>query len=207
MTYDLMNRRSNKTSHHTGVTASLLAIDSYVEAGVPAEKLNLGFAFYVKWFKTLPGSEGGCDINPIGCKTVLMEDPDTGADLGQAGAFSYHDNVPTDLATSWGKAQKEGEYDDVDGGHYFWDQEESIWWSWDTERAIEMKFPKIVSGTGVGGVFAWGLGEDADGWGHLKALSRGYEGWKEGKGGRGGRRCLDDEMLEEFYRKSVREEL
>lgn len=109
MTYDLMNRRDNITKHHTGIQLSLDAIDAYLEAGVPAEKMNLGFAFYTKWYKTEPGSD--CSINPIGCQTVLMEDPETGADLGQAGAFSYHDRVPAALATSWGKAMQHGRYD------------------------------------------------------------------------------------------------
>lgn len=54
MTYDLMNRRDNVTKHHTGIHASKEAIDAYLENGVAAEKVNLGFAFYVKWFKTDP---------------------------------------------------------------------------------------------------------------------------------------------------------
>jgi GH18 family chitinase len=171
MTYDLMNRRDNVTKHHTGITLSMEAVDTYLQNGVPPEKANLGFAFYVKWFKTSP--HGGCHQNPIGCKTVLMEDPMTGADLGKAGAFAWSDEVPSELSASFKKALKGGKYDSEGGGHYFWDAEENIWWSWDTPDAIAKKFPGVVEKVGLGGVFAWGLGEDAGSWSHLKALNAG----------------------------------
>lgn len=75
MTYDLMNRRDNITKHHTGVQLSREAIKAYIDRGGKAEQLNLGYAFYVKWFTT---QHEPCLRNPIGCPTVLMEDPDTG---------------------------------------------------------------------------------------------------------------------------------
>jgi GH18 family chitinase len=173
MTYDMMNRRDSVTKHHTGIGLSLDAVDAYVENGVPPAKVNLGFAFYLKWFKTDP--RGGCDKNPIGCKTVLMEDPVTGADLGQGGGFSWHDGVPPGDVISFNKALVGGKYDDEEGGHYFWDSDENRWWTWDTPQAIAKKFPAIVERKGLGGVFAWGLGEDAPDWDHLKALTAGYQ--------------------------------
>lgn len=84
MTYDLMNRRDNATKHHTGVQLSLEAVDAYMAHGAPADKINLGFAFYTKYFRT----EGkSCAESPIGCPTGLMEDPETGADLGKTGGL------------------------------------------------------------------------------------------------------------------------
>jgi len=171
MTYDLMNRRDSITKHHTGVQSSLDSINAYLENGVPAEMLNLGFAFYVKWFKT--EASGGCNINPIGCRTVLMEDPLTGSDLGQAGAFSWHDQVPPNLKNSFDRALKDPQYDEALGGTYYWDMEENIWWSWDCESNIKGKISKIKQHRGLGGVFAWGLGEDAPHFSHLKALNSG----------------------------------
>jgi GH18 family chitinase len=174
MTYDLMNRRDNITKHHTGLQLSLTTINRYIENGVPPEKANLGFAFYTKWYKTDP--QGGCDKNPIGCKTVLMEDPATGADLGQAGAFSWHDQVPAELEASFKKALSNAKYDNEQGGNYFWDPHANTWWSWDTPEAIKEKIPLIVEKMGLGGVFAWGLGEDAPNWTHLKALTSAVRG-------------------------------
>lgn len=173
MTYDLMNRRDNVTKHHTGLQGSLEAIDAYLNGDVPAEDANLGLAFYVKWFKTDPDAD--CSAQPEGCKTELMEDPNTGADLGKAGAFSWHDAVPSELAPSFLKAQKDGKYDTKGGGYAYWDAEENLWWSWDTPEAISKKFPDIVSSKDLGGVFVWGLGEDAPNFEHLKASNAGVE--------------------------------
>ena len=169
MTYDLMNRRDNITKHHTGIEPSLTAINTYGERGVRPEKMNLGFAFYIKWYKT--DLHSGCDISPIGCKTTLMEDPLTGADLGQAGAFSWHDPVPTEVSASYERAMAYGKYDSEYGGHYYWDPDENLWWSWDTPDVIAKKFPAVMEKKNLGGAFAWGLGEDADGFTHLTALT------------------------------------
>ncbi|KAL9619237.1 MAG: hypothetical protein Q9160_006089 [Pyrenula sp. 1 TL-2023] len=177
MTYDLMNRRDNVTKHHTGIQLSLEAIDAYVRNGLSPGKANLGFAFYVKWFKTDPDSD--CSRTPVGCRTALMEDPQTGEDLGKAGAFSWHDDVPSDLADSFSRAQLHGEYDDDQGGHYYWDPAENLWWSWDTPDAIANKFPGILNPRRLGGVFAWGLGEDANEWRYLRALTSHYHRWSE----------------------------
>jgi len=174
MTYDMMNRRDNVTKHHTGVRLSVEAVDAYLDRGILPTKANLGFAFYVRWFKVDPKSQ--CEKAPIGCQTGLMEDPSTGADLGKAGAFSWHDEVPSDLLTSFQKALGNGVYDYQDGGHYYFDTDDQIWWTWDTPEAIILKFPSIVARKGLGGVFAWGLGEDAERWDHLKALSKGFKG-------------------------------
>lgn len=178
MTYDLMNRRDNITKHHTGIQLSLESINAYLENGVPAHKANLGFAFYVKCFKTDPA--GGCSANPIGCRTPLMEDPETGGDLGETGGFSWHDDVPSELSTSFGKALAGGKYDSEGGGHYFWDAEENWWWTWDTPEAIARKFPAIMEEKKLGGVFAWGLGEDGNEWTHLKALTAGWKRYSRG---------------------------
>lgn len=182
MTYDLMNRRDTVTKHHTGLELSLDSIDAYAENGVPVEKMNLGFAFYVKWFETDP--DGGCDVNPVGCKTLLMEDPITGADLGHAGGFSWHDPVPADVSSSFAKALARGRYDgEHGGGNFYWDNEENRWWSWETPEAIEKKFPAIMKKRALGGAFAWGLGEDAEDFVHLKALTKCINEYDIGRGG------------------------
>ncbi|KAI0380287.1 glycoside hydrolase family 18 protein [Hypomontagnella monticulosa] len=170
MAYDLMNRRDDITKHHTGVQASLDAVHAYVANGAPRHKVNLGFAFYAKYFRT---EREPCAKNPIGCPTGPMEDPETGVDLGRAGSFSWRDAVPKDVANSFKKALSEGQYDNVGGGYYYWDPEEAIWWTFDTPAAIAKKFPAIVEKESLGGVFAWGLGEDAPKWSHLKALNAG----------------------------------
>jgi GH18 family chitinase len=177
MTYDLMNRRDNVTRHHTGIDGSITAVDEYIANGVPAEKVNLGFAFYVKWFRTDPNAAAECARSRIGCRTVLMEDPTTGDDLGKAGAFSWHDTVPEDVNPSFQRALERGAYDERGGGYYFWDEQEDLFWSFDTVDAIARKVPAVLEERGLGGVFAWGLGEDAPAFEHLRALTGAYRGY------------------------------
>lgn len=179
MTYDLMNRRDTVTKHHTGIAGSLETLDAYLDAGAPAEKLNLGFAFYIKYFQ-IPRracNESGSASPGIGCPTGPMEDPITGADLGRTGGFSYHDAVPAEVANSFRKALSEGTYDEVGGGYYYLDDdtgmEDDLFWTFDTPDAIGKKFPLVVEAKGLGGVFAWGLGEDAPEFAHFKAVADG----------------------------------
>lgn len=174
MTYDMMNRRDNVTKHHTGIALSLTAIDTYISNGVPASKANLGFAFYVKYFKADPNAN--C-TNPVGCRTTLMEDPVTGADLGQTGGFSWHDDIPSDVADSFNRALTQGSYDAQGGGCYYLDSQEHLWWTFDNADAIARKFPAIVKNRDLRGIFAWGLGEDAPKFEHLQALTKGFDEW------------------------------
>ena len=180
MAYDLMNRRDTVTKHHTSVQLSLEAVETYVSNGAAPQKLNLGFAFYAKYFQT---EHGSClaSPSPVGCPTLLLENPTTGADLGRAGAFSWHDQVPLNVADSFTRAIHEGQYDETEGGFYFWDSEANLWWTFDTPDAIKRKFPLVVRRKHLGGVFAWGLGEDAPLFEHLDALNEGIREYSSAK--------------------------
>jgi GH18 family chitinase len=170
MTYDLMNRRDNVTKHHTGLHLTMEGIDAYLAAGAAPHMINLGLAFYVKWFKT---EHDACAERgtPIGCPTGPMEDPETGGDLGRAGGFSWHDAVPDEVQHSFERALDHGQYDGQGGGYYFWDEDEDLWWTFDMPDAITKKFPMLQS-KNLGGVFAWGLGEDAPAFEHLDAVNQ-----------------------------------
>lgn len=167
MSYDLMNRRDTTVKHHSGVAASRAAVQRYIDRGAPASQLNLGLGYYVKWFLI----EDGCDPDrPVGCPTQLLEDPETGADLGKVGGFSWHDETPNDVVDSFARARSQGVYDE-DGSYGYWDEKELRWWSFDTPLVIETKMQELVGGMSLGGVFAWGLGEDAPEFVHLKATT------------------------------------
>jgi len=100
MTYDLMNRRDHATTHHTSLAGSLAAINTYISRGMSAHKMNLGFAFYAKWFTTAKGT--AC-TQPIGCPTELLEAAD-GTDTGKSGAMTFEASnfasVPSGLTDS-----------------------------------------------------------------------------------------------------------
>lgn len=86
MSYDLMNRRDTVMKHHTDIAGSLEAVELYTAIGLEPAKINLGLAFYAKWF----ASEGNCSATaPLGCKTAVLEDPVTGDDLGLSGAVTF----------------------------------------------------------------------------------------------------------------------
>ncbi|KAJ4342149.1 hypothetical protein N0V95_006996 [Ascochyta clinopodiicola] len=85
MSYDLMNRRDNKTQHHTSVAGSEDTIKNYLDIGAPASKINLGFAYYAKYFTTT----GDCSASPLGCPIAPAEDPITGKDLLTSGAWTF----------------------------------------------------------------------------------------------------------------------
>lgn len=183
MTYDMMNRRDTIVQHHSGIAASHQSIERYMARGAPPHKLNLGLGYYVKYFLTT-----ACDPNDLlRCETQLLEDPDTGEDLGRTGGFSWHDDTPADVAASFERAQSDG-VSFADGSFGYWDEDERRWWSFDTPRSIRRKMPDVVAPLGLGGVFAWGLGEDAPDFVHLKAT-------------------LDGVRAIEVMRQSVRDEL
>lgn len=171
MTYDLMNRRDTTVKHHSGVAASRASVQRYIDRGAPANQLNVGLGYYVKWFLT----KDGCNPDrPVGCPTQLLEDPETGADLGKTGGFSWHDETPAEVVDSFARARTQGIYDD-DGSYGYWDGEELRWWSFDTPRVIGTKMEQLVGSLKLGGVFAWGLGEDAPEFAHLKATIEGLD--------------------------------
>lgn len=85
MSYDLMNRRDTTTKHHTDVEGSLAAIEAYISRGMDASKLNLGIAYYAKYFTLAANST--C-VGPIGCPIALAENAE-GSDTGTSGAATF----------------------------------------------------------------------------------------------------------------------
>lgn len=97
MTYDLMNRRDLTTKHHTDIKGSLAAIQAYLDRGMTAAKMNMGIAFYAKYF-ALPANST-C-TGPIGCPIVLAEDAE-GQDTGTSGAMTFEaSSMPVDVDPS-----------------------------------------------------------------------------------------------------------
>jgi chitinase len=100
MSYDLMNRRDNYTTHHTSLKGTLKSVNTYIARGFDAKKIVAGVPFYAKWFTT---KKGYTCTNPIGCPTELLEAAD-GTDTGLSGAVTFEkgnfEAAPTNLTTS-----------------------------------------------------------------------------------------------------------
>lgn len=186
MTYDMMNRRDDIVKHHSGVADSREAMKRYIDRGAPPQKLNFGLGYYAKWFMTEE-----CDAqHPLGCHTQLLEDPANGADLGKTAAFSWHDEAPAELTGSLTNSLIHGVYDE-DGSYGYWDAEEKRWWSYDTPQTIDVKVPRLLGELQLGGVFAWGLGEDAPMFVHLRST---VDGVRNVRGDRSSTDSSKDEL-------------
>ena len=74
------------------------------------------------------------------------------------------------VADSFKSALANGSYDEVEGGHWYIDQPNHIFWTWDTPEEIHKKYTDIVVSRQLGGVMAWSLAEDSYGWDRLRAL-------------------------------------
>ncbi|KAI0490996.1 glycoside hydrolase family 18 protein [Xylaria cf. heliscus] len=160
MTYDLMNRRDNTTKHHSSVQGSLNTIEKYIQLGMNSTKMNLGIAFYAKYFKTA----GEC-TQPVGCETAVLEDAN-GVDTGLSGAKTFLEGVPV---------LSSGKPDETEGGQWYWDSKTSFFWTWDTPEFIAQKFEKIVKAKNLGGIMAWSLGEDSADYAYIKAMQAGLK--------------------------------
>lgn len=91
MTYDMINRRDTETMHHSPVLGSLAAVDRYLALGLPAAKINLGFAFYAKYFETPAGNSSTAECSAsraVGCPIVKAENDD-GSDAGTSGTVTF----------------------------------------------------------------------------------------------------------------------
>lgn len=102
MSYDMMNRRDTKSFHHSSVKGAAEAVHRYLSLGLEPRKLNLGLAYYAKFFQT--PANGTCH-HPVGCPIVKAENDD-GSDAGTSGAITFEKaNVypappPKDLSLS-----------------------------------------------------------------------------------------------------------
>ncbi|KAI1815269.1 carbohydrate-binding module family 18 protein [Poronia punctata] len=86
MAYDLVNRVSNATGHHSDVKGSKLAVQRYLDLGLAPEKINLGYTFYAKWFQTA-GPCNGTQL-PIGCP-IMKAQTDNGTDTYASGVLTF----------------------------------------------------------------------------------------------------------------------
>ncbi|KAI1437680.1 carbohydrate-binding module family 18 protein [Xylaria sp. CBS 124048] len=92
MAYDYVNRGSNATGHHSDVEGTKLAVSRYIDLGLDPEKINLGFAFYAKYFQV----NGTCEnfLLPAGCPIIPAQSAN-GTDLYTSGVLTFeYSNLP-----------------------------------------------------------------------------------------------------------------
>ncbi|KAI0905915.1 glycoside hydrolase superfamily [Ustulina deusta] len=198
MAYDYVNRASHMTGHHTDVEESRAAVQRYIDLGLPAEKINLGFAFYAKYFEvdsacnnfTVPD---GCSILPAqdanGTDTFTsgvltfesrnIERQPISASLQESpdGTCGYYNGTLTGykyVIASFKKARENFRYDQQNGGIWYFDETPSpkLFWTWENTDMMARKFDEIVNNltNKLGGISGWSLGENTAGWGHVQQM-------------------------------------
>jgi len=79
-----MNRRDTVTKHHSSAIDTENSIKDYLAMGAPPSKLNLGFAYYAKYFTT----QGDCSVSALNCPIAVAEDAQ-GKDTLTSGAWTF----------------------------------------------------------------------------------------------------------------------
>ncbi|KAI0460691.1 glycoside hydrolase superfamily [Xylaria acuta] len=193
MAYDFVNRASLTTGHHTDVLGSRLAIRRYVDLGLPAEKINLGLAFYAKYFEV----DGTCNRSmlPGGCSILPAQD-NSGADTYKSGVLTFEsrnmerpDVLPAlqespngscghsnDIIASFKRARENSVYDQRNGGVWYLDETTSpkIFWTWETIETVTRKFYGIINSPThkLGGISSWSLGQNSGGWEYVQRIQK-----------------------------------
>jgi chitinase len=154
MTYDFAGDWSPRTGHNAplyvypGIEDPTFSVDSAVQrwqrAGAPADKLNVGLAFYGRGYGGVTAATPGSGFSSVPTGTT------------QPGQFDYRhlvSDVLPDMRLS---------FDEAAMVPFAYDPSTDVWISYDNERSIEAK-GRYAQERDLGGVMIWELSNDADG--------------------------------------------
>ncbi|UJP63254.1 glycoside hydrolase family 18 protein [Mongoliitalea daihaiensis] len=156
MTYDFTGVWAPKTGHHTNLSApkpnmrsTRAAVRQHLEAGVPAEKLVVGVAFYGKAWKSVNPENNGLNQEAVGWKN-----------------FSFKDMQSYIADENYQKL-----WDEASQAPYLWNPLDSIFFTYENEQSIQSKVA-FVKELGLGGMMFWEYHEDSEDHTLLKAMNR-----------------------------------
>lgn len=156
MTYDFTGVGAAKTGHHTNLSApdptmrsTQAAVRQHLEAGVPAEKIVIGIAFYGKAWKSVNPENNGLYQDAVGWRN-----------------FSYKDMQIFITDNAYEKL-----WDEASQAPYLWNPADSIFITFENEQSIKAK-ADFVKEMGLGGMMFWEYHEDTDDRTLLKAMNR-----------------------------------
>lgn len=160
MTYDFEGGWSNNAGHNSNLYGGNglswdVTLQHLLSQNVPAEKINMGTAFYGRGVITT----GNANLGTTTVKTNTTVQPDgpifTAADFTNWGAFDgtpFYDYLKTEIenpANGWTT-----HWDDVAKVPYA--TKEEFFLSYDNEQSIELK-AQYVNDNGLGGVIIWNV--------------------------------------------------
>jgi len=162
MTYDTTGSWVTNTSHHTAPEinpaaparaqrSAHSAIDYYLAHGAPAEKLDVGVAFYTRGW----GNVQNDGYDPVGHPGLFATSSGAPADRW-AGLvpFRYLPELFAqfpDLKEYW---------DDAAGAPYLYSSKDGVFYTYDNARSIAVK-ADYVKQNGLGGIITWMASQDA----------------------------------------------
>jgi chitinase len=156
MTYDFTGVWASQTGHHTnlaapsdGMRSTVAAVRQHLAAGVPAEKIVVGLAFYGKAWKSVQPENNGLYQSAIGWKNFSFREMQS---------FISH----PDYQRFWDEESK---------APYLWNAKDSVFFTYEDEESIREK-AAFVRESGLGGLMFWEYEEDSAERTLLKALNR-----------------------------------
>lgn len=150
MSYDLHNGNTWQTGHHTNLylsesdsefgDATDRAVKMHLEAGVPAEKLNIGIPFYGRKWNGVEPTENG----------LYKQGSTGGQPIPYVAVLEALDNPSFERF-----------WDESASAPWLWNQSDSIFISYDDAESIAIKM-EYVKRMKLGGVMFWEYAEDVD---------------------------------------------
>jgi chitinase len=151
MTYDFYNGWHNVNGHHSNYLSSaqpemdknsvVNAVEMHVNAGFPAEKINLGIPFYGRIWKGVKTDSDQILFNTA--ETVGM-----GIDY-----IDFYQNINANGFTRY--------WDDTAKAPYLWNPETKTFISYEDEESIKIKM-EYLKQRGLAGVMFWEYSADHD---------------------------------------------
>lgn len=152
MTYDYAGAWDNNSAHQANLLAgkgstkgSDVFLRDLINAGVPAQKLVIGAAFYGRGWQGVPAQKGNPNLPKLGSATG----PLTGVQM------SYK-AMKAKLINQQGYQLQ---FDQATQSSYLYNPENGGFISFDDQRAVEAK-AKWAKENNLGGIFSWHIGHD-----------------------------------------------
>jgi hypothetical protein len=158
MAYDLHGTWENRTGHMAAMWGDPAgydietAVEAYLAAGVPSEKIVLGFPLYTRaWKGVTDGGDGGYGAAATGAAP--------GSFVDSPGIYDYKDLL---ARTRSGTSGWDLYWDDNAQAAYLFDAATGIWSSFETPGTVALK-AGWAQERGLGGMMFWDLSGDAAG--------------------------------------------
>lgn len=151
MTYDFYNGLHKTTGHHSNLFASaqpeldmnsvVNSVDMHIDAGFPANKINLGIPFYGRIWKGVKSESNN---------TLFQKAETVGMGIDYV---NFYENINANGYVRY--------WDDDAKAPYLWNAEEKIFISYEDEESIKLKI-QYLKEKGLSGVMFWEYCADKD---------------------------------------------